>query len=126
MYDQNQSSGAMPRRDSGSAAGSADIAGTSGTWGTEGTQSWQSASTGAQGQFQSEIAGHGQSPVAQARDTGTGTGNEMASQATAAVDQGMDRASAGLDRAADMIRERGDQMGAGSGAGSSAAMVADK
>jgi ElaB/YqjD/DUF883 family membrane-anchored ribosome-binding protein len=116
----------MPPRDTGSAAGAGDITGTSGTWGTEGTQPWQAASTGAQGQYQSETAGHGHSPVEQARDSASGKANEVAGQATAAVDQGIDRASAGLDRAADMIRERGEQMGGGSGAGSSAAMVADK
>jgi ElaB/YqjD/DUF883 family membrane-anchored ribosome-binding protein len=41
------------------------------------------------------------------------------------VDDGIDRAATGLDTAADMLRERGEQMG-GSGVQSSTAMVADK
>lgn len=72
-----------------------------------------------------ETSGHGQNAGGQAMDMAAEKAGQVAEQATAAVDQGMGKAASGLDMAAEMIRERGEQMGGG-GVQSSAVMVADK
>ena len=87
---------------------------TGGTWGTGQSQ-------GQPG----DTSGHGQNAVGQAMDMATERAGAVAEQATSAVDQGIGQAASGLDMAAGMIRERGEQMGGG-GVQSSAVMVADK
>lgn len=73
-----------------------------------------------------ETAGHSQDPKEQALGAAKEKAGELAGQASTAVDDGIDRAASGLDTAADMLRDRGEQMGEGSGVQSSTAMVADR
>ena len=59
----------------------------------------------------------------QAVDTARQKAGQAARQAEAKADEGIDKAAGGLDRTADMLRERGGQQGGVSGA---ATMVADR
>jgi ElaB/YqjD/DUF883 family membrane-anchored ribosome-binding protein len=60
----------------------------------------------------------------QAVDTARERAGEVAGQAAAKADVGIEKAAGGLDRAADMLREKAGGTGAGGGAMQSAATVA--
>lgn len=73
-----------------------------------------------------QVADQAKQATGQAMDKAGEKAGQVANQASAAADQGINKAAEGLDQAADMIREKGKQVGPGTGVQSSAVMVADK
>ena len=58
-----------------------------------------------------EAAGQAQDKASHAVDTGKQKAGQVAEQASAKADAGIEKAAGGLDRAADMLREKGQSMG---------------
>ncbi|MDQ3411540.1 MAG: hypothetical protein M3509_05420, partial [Chloroflexota bacterium] len=86
-------------------------------------QGQQKDSTQEQGK---QAADQAKQAAGQAIDKAGEKAGQVAGQAGAAADQGIHKAAEGLDQAADMIREKGKQVGPGTGVQTSVVMVADK
>lgn len=77
-----------------------------------------------------QVAGQAKEQATQAVDTAKQKAGQVAEQATTQVDAGMDKAAGGLDKAADMLRQKtesmGDQGGSVQSIASTAATQLDK
>ncbi|MDP9363697.1 MAG: hypothetical protein M3Q10_05635 [Chloroflexota bacterium] len=68
----------------------------------------------------SQVAGQAQEKAGQVAAQAQEKATQVAEQATAKADVGIDKAAGGLDQAADMLRQKGEQMG---GQGSAASSI---
>lgn len=89
-------------------------------YGGSGQQGDQSAGSGAEQASQAagqakekatQVAGQAKEQASQAVGTAMEKAGQVADQATTQVDAGMDKAAGGLDKAADMLRQRSESMG---------------
>ena len=113
----------------GTAGGSMGESGQGWQTGSQGSQGWQTGEQGSQagGQGGGSAVDQAKETATQAVDTVRERAGQVTEQVTTRADQGIDVAASGLDRAADMLRERSQGMGGeGSGMQATATQLADR